>query len=112
MVACSIGRQLLYGRSRPVTTPGKPSCGFCPKPTELYSSHISRGAKVSAMRAAPTLLDFWITSLTVRLPCGCESLMVEPVSVILHGAVWMTVEGVTRLVSSAQPMMKGFIVEP
>jgi hypothetical protein len=33
MVACSIGRQVLYGRSRPVTAPGKSICGFWPKPT-------------------------------------------------------------------------------
>ena len=64
------------------------------------------------MRTAPTLLDFWITSVTVRLPCGCESVIVEPVSVILPGAVWMTVVGVTRPVSSAQAAMNGFIVEP
>ena len=95
-----------------MTTPGKPSCGFWPKPTALNSSHISRGVKPRAMRAAPTLLDFWITSLTVRLPCGCESLIVKPLIVILPGAVWITVDGVTRFVSRAQPTTKGFIVEP
>ena len=38
--------------------------------------------------------------------------MVEPVSVILPGAVWITVVGVTRPVSSAQAATNGFIVEP
>ena len=45
--------------------------------------HLARRELSSPSRTAPTLLDFWITSLTVRSPCGCESVIVEPVSVIL-----------------------------
>ena len=38
--------------------------------------------------------------------------MVEPVTCIFPGAVWMTVSGVTRPLSSAHAATKGFIVEP
>ena len=38
--------------------------------------------------------------------------MVEPVSVMRPGAVWITVSGVTRPLSIAQAATNGFIVEP
>src|SRR6266850_1503977 len=107
-----MGRQVLYGRSRPVTAPGKLSCGFWPKPTCVYSSQISRGCICIAILTVPTLLDFWITSATVSAPCGCASRIVDPVMLIEPGAVWITVLGVTRPDSIAQAAMKGFIVEP
>ncbi|MCY1548213.1 hypothetical protein D9M68_843090 [compost metagenome] len=65
-----------------------------------------------AILTAPTLLDFWIISLTVSRPFGCASLMVEPPMVRCPGAVWICVVGVTRPLSSASAAMKGFMVEP
>ena len=91
MVACSIGRQVLYGRSRPLTAPGNGSCGFWPKPTCGVHAPTSRAAaSACAILTVPTLLDFWITSSTVSMPCGCASLMVEPPMVRRPGAVWIS----------------------
>ena len=39
------------------------------------------------------LLDFWITSETVRSPCGWESLMTNPPIVMRPGAVWHLADG-------------------
>ena len=60
----------------------------------------------------PTLLDFWITWATVSTPCGCASRIVRPLMLMLPGAVWIGVCGVTRWVCSASAAMNGFIVEP
>jgi hypothetical protein len=49
-----------------------------------------------AILTVPTLLDFWITSLTVSRPWGCASLMVEPLMVMRPGEVWIGVVGLTR----------------
>ena len=65
-----------------------------------------------AILVVPTLLDFWITPSTVRTPLGCESEMVEPVIVKRPLPVSIRVCGVTRPVSSASPMVKGFMTEP
>ena len=111
-MACSTGRQVFHGRSLPVTAPGKSICGFCPKPTCEYSSHISRGDICIAIFTVPTLLDFWITPATVRAPWGWVSRICEPVMTIVPGEVSITVSGVTRPDSSAQAATKGFIVEP
>ncbi|MCY1359318.1 hypothetical protein D9M69_458820 [compost metagenome] len=68
MVACSIGRQLLYGRTRPATAPGKPILGAWPRPMLVNMSHISCGFIIIAILVVPMLDDFWITPLTVRAP--------------------------------------------
>ena len=81
-------------------------------PSCANSSHISRGRICIASLTVPTLLDFWITSATLNRPCGCASLIVLPVMLMLPGAVWIIVAGVTRPLSSASAMTKGFIVEP
>ena len=64
------------------------------------------------MRIEPMLLDFWITSATVRSPCGWASLMTNPPMAMRPGAVWITVSGLTRPVSSAHAAISGLTVEP
>ena len=75
-------------------------------------SHISLAGSVIAILVVPTLLDFWITPSTVSTPWLLVSEMVEPVTVTRPGLVSMMVSGRTRPVSSASPMVKGFMVEP
>src|SRR5437773_12514773 len=70
------------------------------------------GCMASWILAAPTLDDFWITGAALSTPCGLESLMVQPPIVIVPGAVWMGVSGVTIPASRAAATVKGFIVEP
>ncbi len=81
-------------------------------PSAANSSHISRGFICIAILTVPTLLDFWITWATVSAPFGCASRIVPPGRLMLPGAVWINVCGVTRPLSSASAMTKGFIVEP
>jgi len=73
MVACSIGRQLLAGRNRPETSPGKPVMGAAPKPLAERVCHMVSGGSDSAIFAAPTFDDFWITCSTVSGPARCAS---------------------------------------
>ncbi len=68
IVACSIGRHVLYGRNLPATSPGKPVFGVVPKPERESICHIVSGGSISAIFAAPTLLDFCITCSTVNGP--------------------------------------------
>ena len=65
-----------------------------------------------ASLTVPTLLDFWMTSLTLSTPWGWASVMVEPVMVMRPGAVCIGVSGLTMPFSSANETAKGFIVEP
>ena len=65
-----------------------------------------------AILTVPTLLDFWMTSLTLSTPWGCASVMVEPVMVMRPGAVWIGVSGLTKPFSSAKATANGFMVEP
>ncbi len=68
MVACSMRRQFLAGRSRPATAPGKPILGAWPKPTLVNMSHISCGLSISAILVVPMLLECWMTWPTVSVP--------------------------------------------
>ncbi len=77
MVACSIGFQVWYARSRPVASPGKPTFVWVPNPTSERMVHSFRGAIASAIFAEPTFDDFWITCATVSIPSGCASRMVR-----------------------------------
>ena len=72
----------------------------------------SIGGDARGEAVVPTLLDTWITCSTVKAPCGCESWMVAPVIVTDPGAVSITVLGLTRPVSTARPIVKGFMTEP
>ena len=72
MLACSIGRHDLYGRTRPATAPGKPNFGCWPKPDLVNISHISCGGIGSAILAMPMLDDFWMICDTVSTPFGCD----------------------------------------
>ena len=73
----------------------------------------SPAAVDSAIFAAPTLDDFWITCSTVSAPSAmrvvdrCAAPMVS-----VPGAVWITVSGRTLPASSAAAIVNGFIVEP
>jgi hypothetical protein len=58
------------------------------------------------------LLDFWITWLTVRLPCGCASVIGRAGELHPAGRGLDDGCGVHRPLSSAQAATKGFIVEP
>jgi hypothetical protein len=62
--------------------------------------------------AVPMFEDFWITCATEMVPFGCESLMVQPPSVIGPVPVCTRVVGFTTPDSSAAATVKGFIVEP
>ena len=69
IVACSIGRQVFAGRRRPATSPGNP---VLRRRAEArvgeHLPHASRGGSDSAIFAAPTFDDFWITCSTVSVP--------------------------------------------
>ncbi len=71
-----------------------------------------RLAAPSAILAAPTFEDFWITCATVSAPCGCASWIVRLPIVSWPGAVWMTLSGFTVPASSAAAAVNGFSVEP
>jgi hypothetical protein len=58
------------------------------------------------------LLDFWITWLTESAVLLWSSRMVEPLMVMVPGAVWITVSGLTMPFCSASDTTSGFIVEP
>ena len=75
-------------------------------------SHSSLGVSFIASRAAPMLLDFWITCCTVSMPLGSASLGAKPPITSEPGVASTSVVGVTRPFSSTVPTMKGFIVEP
>jgi len=62
--------------------------------------------------AVPMFEDFWMICATVSSPIGCESLIVALPVVIVPGAVWICVAGVTTCESSAAATVKGFSVEP
>src|SRR3954464_12603322 len=93
ILACSIGRHDLYGRTRPATAPGKPNFGCWPKPALVNISHISRAGIGSAILAMPILGDFWMISDTLITPCECESWMVRSPICIEPGEVWYVVAG-------------------
>src|SRR6185503_11387112 len=112
MVACSIGRQVLEGRSFPGTAPGNGTGGAVPKPACENVLQSRSRSRDSAIFAVPTLLDFWITCATVSAPYECASLMVAEAMVSRPGAVWITVSGVTTPSSIAVAAVKGFMVEP
>ena len=95
-----------------MTTPGKLICGFWPRPIDENFSHISLGVSFIASRAAPMLLDFWITCCTVSMPLGSASFGLKPPTVSEPGVASTIENGVTRPFSSAVPTMNGFIVEP
>jgi hypothetical protein len=81
----------LAGRS-----PGNPSRGGAPNPTRWNRSCISSRGSESAIFAAPTLDDFWMTCAAVSRPDGCASWIVKRAIVSVPGAVWICVCGVTR----------------
>ena len=83
-----------------------------PKPAFENISHIVADGKPSAILAAPTLDDFWMTCSTVSAPSGCASWIVSGPIVSVPGAVSITVSGRTRPASSAAAIVNGFIVEP
>ena len=74
--------------------------------------HIVSGGSDSAIFAAPTFDDFWITCSTVSAPLTCASWIVALPIVSVPGAVWITVSGRTAPDSSAAAIVNGFIVEP
>ena len=86
IVACSIGCHVFAGRSRPATSPGNPVCGGVPKPASESICHIVSGGSDSAIFAAPTFDDFWITCSTVSAPFGCASWIVAVPIVSVPGA--------------------------
>ena len=86
IVACSIGFHVFAGRSRPATSPGKPVFGGVPKPASESICHIVAGGSDSAIFAAPTFDDFWITCSTVSAPVGCASWIVLGPIVSVPGA--------------------------
>jgi hypothetical protein len=47
--------------------------GGVPKPALENISHMVSDDKPSAILAAPTFEDFWITCSTVSVPSGCAS---------------------------------------
>ena len=114
MVACSIGRQVLCGRSRPAASPGKPSCGGAPKPTRRNRSHIASRGSASASFAAPTLEDFCDhlrhaqRRRGMHVVDGVVARCVRRPGAVLHDRG----RGVTLPVSSASATVKGFSVEP
>ena len=112
IVACSIGFHVFAGRRRPATSPGKPVFGGVPNPASASICHIVSGGSDSAIFAAPTFDDFWITCSTVSAPFGCASWIVLGPIVSVPGAVWMIVSGRTLPTSSAAAIVNGFIVEP
>ena len=112
IVACSIGRHDLAGRSRPDCSPGKPVFGGVPKPAFENISHSVADGSPSAILAAPTLDDFWMTCSTVSAPSACASWIVAEPIVSVPGDVSITVSGRTRPASSAAAIVNGFIVEP
>ena len=112
MVACSIGRQLLAGRSRPPVAPGKPVCGGVPNPRSLYICQSVCGCISSAILEVPMLDDLETTWLTVIMPKSCVSPIVLSPIVSFPGAVCTNVSGRTIPRSSALAIAKGFMVEP
>ncbi len=112
IVACSIGFHVFAGRSRPATSPGKPVFGAAPKPASESICHIVADGSDSAIFAAPTFDDFWITCSTVSAPAGCASWIVFGPIVSEPGPVWITVSGRTAPLSSAAAIVNGFSVEP
>src|SRR5476649_1092913 len=112
MLACSIGRHDLYGRTRPATAPGKPHLGCWPRPTLVNISHISCGGIDSAIFEVPMLDDFWMISCTSITPCAWVSWMVLSAMVKEPLPVSNLVYGVTRLLSSARPTVNGLSDEP
>src|SRR5437016_6168924 len=112
IVACSIGRQLRYGLSFPAASPGKPRPGAAPKPTSRNISHIDSAESASAIFAAPTLEDFWMTCATVSELSKWASWMVAAPMLRLPGAIWITESGLTRPPSRARATVKGLSVEP
>ena len=75
-------------------------------------STASATAATSAILAAPTFDDFWMTCITLSAPCGCASRMVRLPIVSCPGAVWMTCPARTMPASSAAAAVNGFSVEP
>ena len=112
IVACSMGFHVFAGRSLPATSPGKPVLGAAPNPASESICHIVAGGNVSAIFAAPTFDDFWITCSTVSAPAGCASWIVLGPIVRDPGAVWITVSGRTAPLCSAAAIVNGFSVEP
>ncbi len=84
----------------------------CRIPRRTSVCHIVAGGSDSAIFAAPTFDDFWITCSTVSAPLGCASWIVFGPIVNVPGAVWMTVSGRILPLSSAAAIVNGFIVEP
>ncbi len=68
-----MGFQVFAGRSLPATSPGKPVFGAVPKPESESICHSVADGSDSAIFAAPTFDDFWITCSTVNAPLGCAS---------------------------------------
>src|SRR5689334_17173772 len=77
ILACSTGRQDLYGRTRPATAPGKPKRGAWPKPDLVNISHISCDGIASAIFDTPMFDDFWMMVDTSIMPCGWVSRIVR-----------------------------------
>jgi hypothetical protein len=73
IVACSIGFHVLGERRRPATSPGNPVRGGVPNPESASVRQSVSGGRPSAILAAPTFDDFWITCSTVSAPLGCAS---------------------------------------
>ena len=91
---------------------GKAGRGGVPKPASENICHSVSDGNDSAIFAAPTFDDFWITCSTVSGPARCASWIVCLPIVSSPASVWITVSGRTLPASSAAAIVNGFIVEP
>ena len=111
MVACSTGFQVPASRSRPAVSPGKPEPGNWPKPARCNTAQYCCGVSIIAILAAPTLLDFWMISVTVICGCGCSSrTSLVPTRQVC--GVSITLSGWNRPRSSTAAATNGLMVEP
>ena len=112
IVACSIGFHVFGGRNLPATSPGKPVFGGVPKPASENIRHNVSDGNDSAIFAAPTFDDFWITCSTVSGPARCASWIVVLADRQLAGLrvdhrIGTDLAGLERAA-----IVNGFIVEP
>ena len=115
IVACSIGFHVLAGRRRPADFAGKSGLRRRAEARRRENmSHIVSGGSASAIFAAPTFDDFWITCST-RQRARRRARRGSCRMPIVHRAaapVWITVSGRILPASSAAAIVNGFSVEP
>ena len=113
IVACSIGRQVFGGPQPAGDLAGKSRLRRRAEAAirRACATSISGGSD-SAIFAAPTFDDFWITCSTVSAPLAWVSWIVAGPIVSVPGPVWITVSGRILPESSAAAIVNGFSVEP